>query len=51
MGVSRPVIRIAIVGGGFSAASFAVQLARASAAQLAFTVLEPRPRAGPGRAY
>ncbi|HET7730904.1 MAG TPA: FAD/NAD(P)-binding protein [Usitatibacter sp.] len=51
MGASRAAPRIAIVGGGFSAASFAVQLARASAAPLAFTVLEPRPRAGPGLAY
>jgi uncharacterized NAD(P)/FAD-binding protein YdhS len=51
MGAARGGIRITLVGGGFSAASFAVQLARASAVPLAFTVLEPRPRAGPGLAY
>jgi uncharacterized NAD(P)/FAD-binding protein YdhS len=51
MGASRAAVRIAIVGGGFSAASFAVQLARASPVPLAFTVLEPRPRVGPGIAY
>lgn len=51
MGVPRSSIRITIVGGGFSGAAFAVQLARASAYPLAFTVLEPRQRAGPGLAY
>ena len=51
MGAPRGSTRITIVGGGFSGAAFAVQLARASAHPLAFTVLEPRPRVGPGLAY
>lgn len=51
MGVSRAGIRITIVGGGFSGAAFAAQLARASTVPLAFTILEPRPRVGPGLAY
>lgn len=51
MAVHRAGLRVAIVGGGFSAASFATQLARAAPVPLAFTVLEPRPRVGPGLAY
>jgi uncharacterized NAD(P)/FAD-binding protein YdhS len=51
MGAARGSIRITLVGGGFSGAAFAAQLARASALPLAFTVLEPRPRVGPGLAY
>lgn len=43
--------RVTIVGGGFSGASVAVQLVRASSAPLAITVIEPRPNIGGGLAY
>ena len=43
--------RVAIVGGGFTGASIAVQLVRASAVPLSITVVEPRERVGPGLAY
>ena len=43
--------RILIVGGGFSGATAAVQLARRSPRPLAITLVEPRPRVGPGLAY
>jgi len=43
--------RVAMVGGGFTGASTAVQLVRASAVPLAITVVEPRERIGPGLAY
>jgi uncharacterized NAD(P)/FAD-binding protein YdhS len=42
---------ITIVGGGFSGASAAVQLVRATPVPLQVTVVEPRPRVGPGLAY
>ena len=43
--------RVLIVGGGFSGATAAVQLVRRSPRPLAVTVVEPRPRVGPGLAY
>lgn len=43
--------RVTIVGGGFSGASMAVQLVRASPLPLAITIVEPRESAGPGLAY
>ena len=43
--------RIAIVGGGFSGATTAVQLVRRSPAPLAITIIEPRARIGGGLAY
>lgn len=43
--------RVLIVGGGFSGATAAVQLVRRSPQPLAITVVEPRPRVGPGLAY
>lgn len=43
--------RVTIVGGGFTGASTAVQLVRASTVPLAITVVEPRERIGPGLAY
>jgi uncharacterized NAD(P)/FAD-binding protein YdhS len=46
---ARP--RITIVGGGFTAASAAVQLVRHSAVALHITVIEPREQVGPGLAY
>jgi len=45
------VRRIAIVGGGFSGSSGAVQLVRRSSAPLAVTIIEPRERVGGGLAY
>lgn len=43
--------QIIIVGGGFSAASAAVQLVRKIADPLAVTIVEPSPLIGPGLAY
>lgn len=43
--------RVTIVGGGFTGASVAVQLVRASSAPLAITIIEPRPNIGGGLAY
>ena len=43
--------RIAIVGGGFSGASAAVQFVRKSRGPLAVTLIEPRAEVGPGLAY
>lgn len=43
--------RVTIVGGGFTGASVAVQLVRASSAPLAITIIEPRPNIGGGIAY
>jgi len=43
--------RVTIVGGGFSGASAAIQLVRASPMPLAITIVEPRETAGPGLAY
>lgn len=43
--------RITIVGGGYSGAAAAVQLARAATAPLAVTLVEPRPEPGAGLAY
>ena len=43
--------RITIVGGGFSGASFAVQLARTTRDPLDITIVEPRPEVGYGLAY
>lgn len=43
--------RVVIVGGGFSGASIAVQLVRASKAQLHITIIDPAERAGRGLAY
>lgn len=51
MATSRRNLRITIVGGGYSGAAAAVQLARAAPAPLAITVVEPRERVGPGLAY
>lgn len=51
MGEDHVVSRVTIVGGGFSGASAAVQLVRASPMPLAITIVEPRERAGPGLAY
>lgn len=42
---------VLIVGGGFSGATAAVQLVRRSPMALSITVIEPRPRVGPGLAY
>ena len=42
---------VVIVGGGFSGAAMAVQLARRSASPLAITIVEPRETVGPGVAY
>jgi uncharacterized NAD(P)/FAD-binding protein YdhS len=42
---------VTIVGGGYSGASMAIQLARRSASPLAITVVEPRPHVGYGLAY
>ena len=47
----RDAKRIAIVGGGFSGASTAVQLVRRSFAALDITVVEPRARVGGGLAH
>ncbi len=44
-------MRIAIVGGGYSGASAAVQLLRRSPARLAITIVEPRAEVGYGLAY
>lgn len=43
--------RITIVGGGFSGASSAVQLVRASRLAVAITIVEPRPLVGGGLAH
>jgi uncharacterized NAD(P)/FAD-binding protein YdhS len=43
--------RIAIVGGGFSGASLAIQLARHGELAVDITVVEPRPQVGVGLAY
>jgi len=43
--------RIAIVGGGFSGSSTAVQLVRRSSAALDITIIEPRERVGGGLAH
>lgn len=43
--------RITIVGGGFSGASVAVQLVRASTVPLAITIVEPRTAVGGGLAH
>jgi len=45
------VRRITIAGGGFSGATAAVQLVRASPVPLEITIVEPRETAGPGLAY
>lgn len=47
--MDRP--HIVIVGGGFSGAALAIQLARRSEQPLAITLLEPRPQPGHGVAY
>lgn len=43
--------RVVIVGGGYTGAACAVQLARASALPLDITIVEPREELGRGRAY
>ena len=43
--------RITIVGGGFTGASAAIQLVRASSTPLAISVIEPRSNVGGGLAY
>src|SRR5690349_17257085 len=43
--------RVAIVGGGYSGAATAVQLARASGHKVAITIVEPRAELGRGLAY
>ena len=50
-GLVRGPRRIAIVGGGFSGSSTAVQLVRRSCAALAITIIEPRERVGGGLAH
>ena len=47
----REAVHVAIVGGGFSAATLIVQLARASTFPIAITVVEPRENLGRGLAY
>lgn len=42
---------VVIVGGGFSGAAMAVQLARSSTSPLAITIIEARDTVGPGVAY
>ena len=42
---------VTIVGGGFSGASAAIQLARHAPPRLDITVIEPRPDVGRGLAY
>jgi uncharacterized NAD(P)/FAD-binding protein YdhS len=42
---------VVVVGGGYSAAAFAVQLVRRTRAPLEISIVEPRPRVGPGLAY
>lgn len=44
-------LHVTIVGGGFSGASTAIQLIRASKIPLAITLVESQQRAGPGLAY
>lgn len=53
MNAQTPVVprRITIVGGGFSGASVAIQLVRASPAPLDITIIEPRPDVGCGLAH
>lgn len=51
MGDDAAVRRVAIVGGGFSGVSAAIQLVRASTVPLAVTIVEPREQIGPGLAY
>jgi uncharacterized NAD(P)/FAD-binding protein YdhS len=48
---SVPRRRVTIVGGGYSGATAAVQLVRASRAPLAITIVEPRREVGPGLAH
>ena len=48
---ARPIHVVTIIGGGFSGASFAIQLARHSALPLDVTVVEPRAEIGRGLAY
>lgn len=43
--------RVTIVGGGFSGASVAIQLVRASRLPLEITIVEPRPNLGEGLAH
>ena len=47
----RSMRHVVIVGGGYSGASMAIQLARRSASKLAITVVESRPDVGYGLAY
>lgn len=51
MGPNAIIPRVTIVGGGFTGASAAVQLVRASPVAIEITVIEPRPRVGNGLAY
>jgi uncharacterized NAD(P)/FAD-binding protein YdhS len=44
-------VRIAIVGGGYTGAAAAVQLARAAADTVSITIVEPRTELGRGMAY
>jgi len=48
---SSPVSRVAVIGGGFSGAFFAAQLAHYSQQPLAISVIEPRAALGGGVAY
>lgn len=45
------VVRIVVVGGGVSAASFVIQLIRTSSACVHITIIEPREHVGRGLAY
>ncbi len=47
----EPARRVIVIGGGFSGATAAVQLVRATPVPLHITVVEPRSRVGPGLAY
>ncbi|MGL5166881.1 MAG: FAD/NAD(P)-binding protein [Afipia sp.] len=51
MGSNAIVTRVTIVGGGFTGASAAVQLVRASPVAIEITVIEPRTSVGNGLAY
>jgi len=51
MSEERAGARVAIVGGGYTGAAAAVQLARASRHAVAITIVEPRAEVGRGLAY
>jgi uncharacterized NAD(P)/FAD-binding protein YdhS len=51
MRAARQSVRVTIVGGGYSGAAAAVQLARGCGTRLAITIVEPRAEVGRGVAY